>query len=94
MANFRTHATVAAIAGISASYWLVHNTPMSIMNGVVVGLLAVFGGLLPDIDAGNSRINRMVFGWITILSLFIFIFQYLYGTPRHISFHTCGNHFR
>ena len=69
MANFNTHLFVASVAGTGAA--LVAANVHLISNGDMPWLifLAILGGLLPDIDASNSRPVKLLFNTLALMSV-------------------------
>ncbi|TRW91515.1 metal-dependent hydrolase [Candidatus Methylobacter oryzae] len=67
MANFNTHLCVAAAAGIGAS--LVAVDAHLITNGDILWFvfLTTLGGMLPDIDASNSRPVKLLFSVLAFM---------------------------
>ncbi len=67
MANFNTHLCVAAAAGIGAS--LVAVDAHLITNGDILWFvfLTTLGGMLPDIDASNSRPVKLLFSVLALM---------------------------
>jgi membrane-bound metal-dependent hydrolase YbcI (DUF457 family) len=66
MANFSTHVTVAVVASSAAAIAAVNIQLISFDQTLWLILLGTLGGMLPDIDADNSRPVRLLF---TILAL-------------------------
>ncbi|NWF37442.1 metal-dependent hydrolase [Mariprofundus sp. KV] len=66
MANFRTHLTVAAAGALSATALVMQAGVISHMQALLLFLLALHAGLLPDIDSDHSIPARILF---TILSV-------------------------
>lgn len=60
MANFKTHVVVAGVVGAGTAYVMITSGVINFSTGIEITFLTMLGGLLPDVDAGNSRINRMV----------------------------------
>jgi len=72
MANFQTHVTVAATASTGAAIAAVNAHLTASTNMPWLILLGLIGGLLPDIDADNSRPVRLLFdllGLVAALSI-------------------------
>ena len=69
MANFNTHLFVASVAGTGTA--LVAANVHLISNGDMPWLifLAILGGLLPDIDASNSRPVKLLFNTLALMSV-------------------------
>lgn len=58
MANFAVHALTALTASVSAAAYLTASYNLPLTWGTTLGVLGFVGGLLPDIDSGESRIAR------------------------------------
>mgnify|MGYP003521633825 CR=1 FL=1 len=67
MANFKTHVVVAGVVGAGTAYVMITSGVINFSTGIEITFLTMLGGLLPDVDTGNSRINRMVFVWLICL---------------------------
>lgn len=69
MADFRTHLSVAAGGGAL----LAHGGWQAGLWGFVEGLplvaLVTMGGILPDVDADNSRAIRLIFNLLAVLAV-------------------------
>nr|WP_298410875.1 metal-dependent hydrolase [uncultured Halomonas sp.] len=61
MANFRTHLSVAATAGVLIGLGGRQISLWSTLEAVPIAVLIAFGGILPDIDSDNSHAVRLVF---------------------------------
>ncbi|MDD5273252.1 MAG: metal-dependent hydrolase [Methylovulum sp.] len=66
MANFKVHVAGAAIASAAAAASAVYMQLIMLDQTLWLVLLGTVGGLLPDIDASNSRPVRLLF---TVLAL-------------------------
>lgn len=66
MANFKTHVSVTAVASVVAVAAAVHVQLISADQTLWLAFLGTVGGMLPDIDASNSRPVRLLF---TVLAL-------------------------
>ena len=69
MANFNTHVTIATVASTGAA--LVAVNVHLISNGDMPWLifLGTLGGLLPDIDASNSRPVKLLFNVLALMGI-------------------------
>lgn len=68
MANFKTHVAVAAVAGAvaAAAATAAHLIDYTQIPWLV--MLGVVGGMLPDIDADNSRPVRLLFNLLGLIA--------------------------
>lgn len=71
MANFRTHISVAAAAGVGATSYGLYAGFWSLAQAPSLVLLAALGGIMPDIDADKSRSVRLIFTVLAIIAAFI-----------------------
>jgi len=71
MANYKTHVTVAALASVTASAVAASVQLISLDQTFWLALLGVIGGMLPDIDAENSRPVRLLFTVLGFLSVIV-----------------------
>ncbi|MDD2722594.1 MAG: metal-dependent hydrolase [Methylovulum sp.] len=69
MANFKTHVSVAALASLAAAGVAVKMQLISYDQTLWLVFLGMVGGLLPDIDAGNSRPVRLLFNVLALLAV-------------------------
>ena len=76
MANFRTHLTVAATADVIATAVVMQTLPISPMQGLLLFLLGLQAGLLPDIDSDHSIPARWLFTMLSIATAVAVVFQY------------------
>jgi hypothetical protein len=69
MANFNTHVTIATVASTGAA--LVAVNVHLISNGDMLWLifLGTLGGLLPDVDASNSRPVKLLFNVLALMGV-------------------------
>ncbi|ATX78483.1 LexA-binding, inner membrane-associated putative hydrolase [Mariprofundus aestuarium] len=61
MANFRTHLTVSAAASLAATAVVMQAEPLTQMEALLLFLLGLHAGLLPDIDSDHSIPTRLLF---------------------------------
>lgn len=71
MANFKTHVAVAAVASVAASAVAAYVQLISGDQTLWLALLGIIGGMLPDIDASNSRPVRLLFTVLGFLSVIV-----------------------
>ena len=83
MANFNTHVSVAAVASLAAAGFVAKAQLISFDQVLWLTLLGTVGGLLPDIDAHNSRPTRLLFNLLAVLGAFVAV-QVMQG--RHESY--------
>lgn len=69
MANFNTHLSFATAAGISATLTAVNVGLIKSPDMPWLIFLCALGGLLPDIDASNSRPVRLLFNVLALMGL-------------------------
>jgi hypothetical protein len=69
MANFSTHVSVAALASTVATAIAVNVHLITFNQTLGLVLLGTVGGMLPDIDASNSKPTRLLFHALALLSL-------------------------
>ena len=70
MANFKTHVAIAAIGlvvPVSFLFLLRKNIYLSILMAVI----GMIGGILPDIDSEQSKSKNIIFTMLTVLSFFM-----------------------
>ncbi len=75
MAGFKVHAATAFAFSVSFASYVSVSNHFPLPWGIVLGALGVIGGLLPDIDSGETKIARysgLLAG--AILSLVTFLF--------------------
>ncbi|MGZ8189729.1 MAG: metal-dependent hydrolase [Methylococcaceae bacterium] len=70
MANFTTHLTSAAAASAGAAVLAVNVHLISLTEVPWLIFLGVVGGMLPDIDADNSRPVRLLFNILALMSAY------------------------
>ena len=68
MANFKSHLPIAAAAGMGASLTAVNAHLITNADMPWLIFLVILGGLLPDIDASNSRPVKLLFNVLALLS--------------------------
>lgn len=71
MANFKTHLSVAAAVGVGAAVVAVNAQLMTNTDIPWFVFLSILGGLLPDIDASNSRPVKLLFNLLAFTILFV-----------------------
>ncbi|NWF38909.1 hydrolase [Mariprofundus sp. NF] len=76
MANFRTHLTVAAAGALSATALVMQTVPISQMQALLLFLLALHAGLLPDVDSDHSIPARILFTILSFATAIAVIFHY------------------
>ena len=69
MANFNTHLTVALAASAGAALLAVNANIMTITDAPWMIAFGAIGGMLPDIDSGNSTPIKLFFTTLGILAL-------------------------
>ncbi|POZ53729.1 metal-dependent hydrolase [Methylovulum psychrotolerans] len=69
MANFKTHVAVAAVASAAAASLMAYIRLISMDQTLWLTLLGTVGGMLPDIDASNSRPVRLLFTVLALISV-------------------------
>lgn len=74
MANFQTHVTVAVGIGTIVGTYFMYYYNASPFDAIMIVSLVSLGGLLPDIDIVNSKINKLLFTWIFIVSSISYLF--------------------
>lgn len=67
MANFKTHLSVSTVASTAAAGLAVNMQLIAYTHMPWFIFLGIVGGMLPDIDANNSRPVRLLFGLLAIL---------------------------
>lgn len=80
MANFNTHLSVAIVASSGAALLAIDAHIMTITEALWMIAFGAIGGMLPDIDSGNSRPIKLFFTTLGMLALLavIHIFKNLY----------------
>ncbi|HSH57800.1 MAG TPA: metal-dependent hydrolase [Halomonas sp.] len=68
MANFRTHLGVAAVGGVVVAHGGWQAGLWDAWQALPILALVALGGILPDIDADNSRSIRLVFNLLAVLA--------------------------
>jgi len=61
MANFRTHLSIAAAGSLTATAVALQAAPLSQMEALLLFLLGLHAGLLPDVDSDHSIPTRLLF---------------------------------
>ncbi len=79
MANFNTHLSIAAAAGMGASLTAVNVHLITNADMPWLIFLVILGGLLPDIDASNSRPVKLLFNVLALLGVAGALKFYKYG---------------
>ncbi len=69
MANFNVHISVAAGASSVAGLLAVNMNLVSVKGAPWLVFLGIVGGMLPDIDATNSKPVRLLFNVLALLSV-------------------------
>ena len=69
MANFNTHLSVATVASVGAAILAVNVQLISAADMPWLIFLGVLGGLLPDIDANNSRPVKLLFDVLALMGV-------------------------
>ncbi|WP_019866175.1 metal-dependent hydrolase [Methylovulum miyakonense] len=87
MANFKTHVAVAVAASTAAAGFAADLKLITADQTVWLVLLGTIGGMLPDIDADNSKPIRLLFNVLAIISA-ITAAKAFYG--RHESYWVLG----
>lgn len=73
MANFRTHLSVAAAAGIGCAIAGYHGVLLSGPEVLGVAGFISLGGILPDIDADKSHTVKLVFAILAITAVILVV---------------------
>jgi hypothetical protein len=71
MANFNTHFNVAALTSVVAATALLSAKHIDLTSALCLWCLGTLGGLLPDIDADNSRSLDIIFNLFTLCVVII-----------------------
>ncbi|MDP3876407.1 MAG: metal-dependent hydrolase [Methylobacter sp.] len=71
MANFKTHLSIAAAVGVGAAVVAVNAKLITNTDIPWFVFLSILGGLLPDIDASNSRPVKLLFNLLAFTTLFV-----------------------
>ncbi len=79
MADFKTHLTVTSIVGSMASIALNASGFAAPRETLFYFILAITGGLLPDIDSDSSVPVRMLFTFLATLIAFLAVFKHPTG---------------
>ncbi len=77
MANFNTHLVVAAVASAVVSGSMLSMEVIEPTEAVMAFALGTFGGLMPDIDADNSKSIGIGFSVISLLLTILAVFMKL-----------------
>ena len=84
MANFNTHLSVALIASAGAAVAAVNLKVMAITDAPSMIAFGAIGGMLPDIDSGNSTPIKLFFTTLGIIALLTVINVLQNRYPAHI----------
>lgn len=76
MANFNTHLSIALAVSASLATAGMMMGVYGFGEMVVLSLVGMVGGLLPDIDLGKSRISQMAFHTISLLGTSLMLVLY------------------
>jgi len=66
MANFRTHLAGAALASTLAAYTIHADGLVDLKAALICAACGTLGGILPDIDADQSRPTKLIFGALAL----------------------------
>jgi hypothetical protein len=69
MANFKTHLVIASGASTGAAFMAVNMQLVSAVDTLWLIFLGAVGGMLPDIDASNSRPVRLLFSVLALMGV-------------------------
>ena len=75
LADFKTHLTVTSIAGCIASTVLLAASLASPQEVLLYFIMALVGGLLPDIDSDGSLPVRLLFTFMATIIAFLVMFR-------------------
>ncbi|MFU8790082.1 MAG: metal-dependent hydrolase [Methylobacter sp.] len=84
MANFKTHLSIAAATGIGAAIVAVDAQLITHTDMPWFIFLGILGGLLPDIDAENSRPVKLLFNLLAFTALFMTLSIFKDQYPSHV----------
>lgn len=73
MANFRTHLSVAAVAGIGLAMAGYHASVLTGPEALGVAGFVSLGGILPDIDADQSHTVKLVFAILAVTAVIVVV---------------------
>jgi len=76
MANFRTHLTVATAGSLAATALVLQTGAISHVQALLLFLLALHAGLLPDIDSDHSIPARILFTILSVATAVAVLFLY------------------
>lgn len=71
MANFRTHLSVAALAGVGLAIAGYHATMLTGPEALGIAGFISLGGILPDIDADQSHTVKLVFAILAVTAVIV-----------------------
>ena len=93
MANFKTHLSIASAAGTGASLIAVNAHLIANADLPWLIFLCTLGGLLPDIDASNSRPVKLLFNVLALMGVVAVLHAYKDNyTPYPLLLITAGTY--
>ncbi|WP_277985092.1 metal-dependent hydrolase [Salinicola tamaricis] len=90
MANFRTHFGVASVGGLIASQAGWQASLYGLWQAAAITGLVTFGGILPDIDADNSRAVRLIFQILALIAIVVAVLLLQHRVTPAQLFAACG----
>jgi hypothetical protein len=82
MADFKTHLAVATAASLlSSTYLFTTSTLLTSLDWLLLFVLGMLGGILPDIDSDHSTPTRLLFNLLGILAMGAVL--HLFGAGLH-----------
>ncbi|ATX80910.1 LexA-binding, inner membrane-associated putative hydrolase [Mariprofundus ferrinatatus] len=76
MANFRTHLTVAAAGSLAATAVVMQTSHTDHMEALLLFLLGLHAGILPDIDSDHSIPAQLLFTILSFVTAIAVVFLY------------------
>jgi len=93
MANFKTHLFIASAAGAGATLVAVNVHLIANADMPWLIFLSTLGGLLPDIDASNSRPVKLLFNVLALMGVVAVLHAYKYSyAPYPLALITAGTY--
>ncbi|WP_110691103.1 metal-dependent hydrolase [Salinicola endophyticus] len=90
MANFRTHFGVASVGGLVVSQAGWQASLYGLWQAAAIAGLVTFGGILPDIDADNSRAVRLIFQILALIAIVVAVLLLQHRVTPAQLFAACG----
>ncbi|WP_110684805.1 metal-dependent hydrolase [Salinicola aestuarinus] len=90
MANFRTHFGVASVGGLLVSQAGWQASLYGLWQACAIAGLIAFGGILPDIDADNSRAVRLIFQILALIAVVMTVLVLQHRVTPAMLFAACG----